>query len=198
MFGQFPKNLQQLINHLKKLPGVGSKTAERFGFELLKWKENELTDLATLLSELRSKILSCTTCGCLTQEGVCSFCDSTSRDKSSLCILSSPRDAYAIEETKSFKGHYHVIEHLLSPLDGRYVSTLKVERIVDRITNLGTKEVILAFDSTIEGDATALYLKQQLAPLGVSVTRLAFGLPVGSNLEYVDSGTLSRALQGRQ
>ncbi len=194
---KYPHTLQRLIAHLRKLPSVGTRTAERFAFDLLKWNNPALSELAQLLIQLPSKIIHCTTCGCLTEEGTCPFCAS-SRDSASLCVLGSPRDVYAIEETRSFKGLYHIVEHLISPLDGRLASTLRVDRIIDRIQTHRTKEVILAFDSTLEGDATALFLKQQLTPLSISITRLAFGLPIGSNLEYIDTSTLARALSGRQ
>jgi recombination protein RecR len=180
------------------MPSVGTRTAERFAFEFLRWKPAQLTELGQLLTELPSKIIACTTCSCLTEEGSCRFCAAIDRDTTSLCILSSPRDAYAIEETRSFRGLYHVIEHLLSPLDGRHAASLRIDRIEQRIAQHGIKEIILAFDSTLEGDTTALYLKQQLSKHSLSISRLAFGIPIGSNLEYIDSGTLAKALSGRQ
>jgi recombination protein RecR len=145
------------------------------------------------LQEIQDKIPPCKECGCLTDRGNCSFCQN--RDTNTLCILASPRDVFAVEETRAFRGMYHVVEHLLSPLDGR--THLRVDRIEARIAKLGVKEVILAFDSTLEGDTTALYLKNALNPQ-LSISRLAFGLPVGSSLEYIDGGTLARAFVGRQ
>jgi len=196
---KYPEALRLLISHLKKLPGVGMRTAERFAFELLRWKSTELAAFGHQVATLSESVLVCNTCGCLkNQESACPFCNASTRDASSLCILSSPRDVYAIEDTKVFKGLYHVIEHLLSPLDGRHALSLRIDRIVERIEQHGVKEVILAFDSTLEGDTTALYLKEQLAKHAVSISRLAFGLPVGSTLEYIDGGTLTRALFGRQ
>lgn len=195
---KYPEHLTALVAHLKKLPGVGTRTAERFAFELIGWKKEDLTALGGLLEDLPSKIIPCQVCGCLTQEGACPFCERASRDSTSLCILSSPRDVYAIEETRSFSGLYHVIEHLLSPLDGRHAHTLRIDRIEQRIARHSIQEVILAFDSTLEGDTTALFLKQQLSKYPLSISRLAFGIPVGSSLEYIDSGTLSKALSGRQ
>jgi recombination protein RecR len=193
-----PQELLTLISHLKKLPGVGTRTAERFAFELLQWPEQELSSLAALLADIKKNIPSCPTCGCLANLSAgCPFC-SSSRDQTLLCLIASPRDAYTIEETQIYRGLYHVIEHLLSPLDGRHASSLRVDRIQERIRSHGTKEIIIAFDSTLEGDTTALFLKQQLASLALPITRLAFGMPVGSNLEYVDASTLSRALAGRQ
>ena len=196
MAHKFPEDLLKLISHLKKLPGVGTRTAERFAFELLSWNESDLDALAQSLTDLKEKVPSCPTCGCLSDRGVCSFCKN--RDVKSLCLLASARDVYAIEETGHYKGLYHVIEHLLSPLDGRHTETLRLDRIENRIQENGVNELILAFDSTIEGDTTALYLKKHLSHLNISISRLAFGIPVGSSLEYIDGGTLARALAGRQ
>lgn len=195
---KYPEDLQILIAYLKKLPGVGARTAERFAFELLAWPQDELTRFAEQAATIQEKIPPCPVCGCLTQTGICSFCSSPSRDATSLCILASARDVYAIEQTKTFSGLYHIVEHLLSPLDGRHASELNVERIEQRILQNGVREVVIAFDSTLEGDATALYLKERLQPLKIKITRLAFGMPVGSSLDHIDGGTLSRALSGRQ
>ena len=193
---KFPEDLLSLVAHLKKLPGVGTRTAERFDFELLNWEPSTLKALGESLIDLREKIPPCSTCGCLTDKGACRFCKN--RDLHSLCILSSARDAYAVEETGTYKGLYHVIEHLLSPLDGRHANTIRLDRIEKRIEENQISEIIIAFDSTLEGDTTALYLKKHLARPNLSISRLAFGLPVGSSLEYIDGGTLSRAFAGRQ
>jgi recombination protein RecR len=195
---KYPEDLQTLISALKKLPGIGSRTAERFAFEFINWSSEELGQFGHLLADIRNKIPPCPICGCITDQGRCSFCDINIRDSRSLCLLASARDAYAIEETRTFRGLYHVVEHLLSPLDGRYTNTLRVDRIESRIQQHQVQEVIIAFDSTLEGDATALYLKEKLAAFPVKITRLAFGLPVGSSLDHIDGGTLSRALSGRQ
>ena len=194
---KYPDDLQTLIASLKKLPGIGSRTAERFAFELIGWPAEELVLLSRQLSDIHSKIPPCPTCGCLTNLGVCHFCG-PSRDSHSLCLLASARDVYSIEETRTFRGLYHIVEHLLSPLDGRHSASLRVDRIEARIQEHQIKEVIIAFDSTLEGDATALYLKEHLSSLPVQITRLAFGLPVGSSLDHIDGGTLSRAFTGRQ
>jgi recombination protein RecR len=195
---QLPNELLSLVSHLKKLPGVGSKTAERFAFELLGWPKEALADFGGMLQTIQEKIFPCSVCGCLTQMGACPFCTSSNRDATQLCLLASPRDVYAMESTQSYRGLYHVIEHLLSPLDGRHIAALRVDKIEARISEHGISEVIIAFDSTLEGDTTALYLKDQLVKWNVKVSRLAFGLPLGSSLEYIDSGTLSRSLSGRQ
>lgn len=195
---KYPEDLQILISALKKLPGIGSRTAERFAFEFINWSSEELTHFGHHLADIRNKIPPCPVCGCLTDLGRCCFCDISVRDPHSLCLLASARDAYAIEETRTFRGLYHVVEHLLSPLDGRYTDTLRVDRIESRLQQHQVQEVIIAFDSTLEGDATALYLKEKLSPLPIKISRLAFGLPVGSSLDHIDGGTLSRALTGRQ
>lgn len=197
MHHKYPEDLLTLIAYLKKLRGIGTRTAERFAFELLDWKEEDLSSFGTILKEIIHKVPGCKECGCLTNLGQCRFCDS-SRDSSVLCILSSARDAYAIEDTRTYRGLYHVVEHLLSPLDGRHADQLKTDRIEERIARHQIKEIIIAFDSTLEGDTTALYLKKELSKLPVSVSRLGVGLPMGSSLEYIDGGTLARALAGRQ
>lgn len=198
MAQKFPEDLLTLIAYLKKLPGIGTRTAERFAFEFLtEWKQGELLSFGLALQEIKEKIPPCPTCGCLTDRGECRFC-SEQRDPTSLCLLASARDAYALEETSQYTGLYHVIEHLLSPLDGRHANALRLERIEARIAKHPIREVIIAFDSTLEGDTTALYLKTALARPALSISRLAFGLPIGTSLEHIDAGTLTRALTGRQ
>ncbi len=198
MAQKYPTELLSLMAHLKKLPGVGTRTAERFAFELLSWPQDQLKTLGEILEGIQTKIPPCQLCGCLTDQGLCKFCTQTKRDPSQLCIVASQRDVFAVEETGSYVGLYHVVEHLLSPLDGRHAETLRLDKIKERIAQNEAKEIILAFDSTLEGDTTALYLKSKLENLGLSISRLAFGLPMGSSLEYIDGGTLARALKGRQ
>ena len=196
---KFPLDLISLINFLKKLPGVGTRTAERFAFEFLAWPKNDLEGFSELLKTAPSHIPPCPECGCLTDRGKCPFCENAARDVQQLCLISSPRDAFSIEATRSYRGLYHVIEHLLSPLDGRHASTLRLDRIEERIAKHSISEVVIAFDSTLEGDTTALFLKKHLTVRPeLKISRLAFGLPVGSSLEYIDGGTLTRAIAGRQ
>lgn len=194
---KYPTDLQTLISLLQKLPGVGKKSAERFAFSLLDWKIKDLVDASSLLNTLKARIQPCETCGCLIDEGRCPFCVDT-RDPSQMCIIASPKDAYAIEETHAYPGLYHVINTLLSPLDGRTADQIDLNHLTKRLQDLGTKELIIALDSTLEGDATALYIKNHLEPLNLSITRLAFGMPVGSSLDYIDEGTLSLAMSGRR
>lgn len=195
---KYPLTLQQLIGALKLLPGVGTKTAERFAFQLLTWPDEALSQLSTLLATVKKQVPPCPTCHCLASPDGCEFCDSMHRDNTLLCIIGSPKDAYSIEETHAYKGLYHVLGSLLSPLDGRTIEHLNLPSLFNRISSQKTREVIIALDSTLEGDATALYLKEKIGEFGIPVSRLAFGLPIGSPLEYVDGGTLSRAFVGRQ
>lgn len=195
---KYPFELNQLIAFLRKLPGVGTKTAERFSFQMLSWKESDLKALATLLSELKEKVTYCPDCSCLCDTNGCQICNDPKRDPSQLCILATARDVFALEETHTFHGLYHVLGGLLSPMDGTTPEHLKLDKLKSRIDRLTIKEVIIALDSTIEGDTTALFLKEKIHEWGLSVSRLAFGLPIGSSLDFVDGGTLARAFTGRQ
>jgi recombination protein RecR len=195
---RYPSDITCLIAYLKKLPGVGSKTAERFAFHLLNWQDAELKGFSALLAEFKEKIPLCAECKCLTDNGHCSFCHNALRDPAQLCIIASPRDAYSIEETGAFRGLYHVLGGLLSPIDGKTPEHLNLEKLKTRITTLQVKEIIIALDSTLEGDTTSLFLKEQIQDWGLPVSRLAFGIPMGSSLDFVDGGTLARALTGRQ
>lgn len=195
---KYPFDLAQLIAFLKKLPGVGTKTAERFAFQLLNWPEEELQTFSTLFAQLKKKITQCEDCRCLTDNHCCPFCHNIMRDKTQLCIIASPRDAYSLEETGAYRGLYHVLGGLLSPLDGKTPEHLNLGQLKKRITSLQIKEIIIALDSTLEGDTTSLFLKEQILEWGLPVSRLAFGLPIGSSLDFVDGSTLARALTGRQ
>lgn len=194
---RYPLHLQNLIEQLKGLPGVGSKSAERFAFQLLEWKEERLYNLSTALKEIPEKLKACNECGGICQESICPYCSDEKRRNSALCIVRSMKDIFAIESTGEFKGLYHVLKNLLSPLEGIGPEKLGLDHLKKRVEELAIKEVVIALDSTLEGDATALFLKEELAPLEVEVSRLAFGLPMGSSLDYVDGGTLAKALLGR-
>jgi recombination protein RecR len=195
---KYPLPLQQLIAYLKKLPGVGAKTAERFAFHLLTWPPSELAAFSVLAGSIRESIAECRECRCLMEKNVCPFCSDALRDRSQMCIILSPKDVYSIEETRSFKGLYHILGCLLSPIEGKSPEHLQLERLNQRLESYPIKEVIIALDSTLEGDTTSLYLKEYLQKWGLSVSRLAFGIPLGSSLDFVDGGTLARALMGRQ
>ncbi len=196
---KYPTDLTALISHLKQLPGVGSRTAERFAFHLLNWPQKQLEELGKTLERIQENMHHCSTCGCLCEKKlVCLLCTPSREDTRMLCIIASPRDAFVMEETRVYKGLYHVLGGLLSPIGGLSSAHMPIDAIKKRIQEQSVKEVIIALDSTFEGDATSLFLKEKLAPLGVTISRLAFGLPMGSSLDFVDGGTLGRALTGRQ
>lgn len=194
---KLPAAVQKLIHQLRKLPGVGSKTAERYAFRLLEWEKEELLGLTESLKNLSNEVQYCPTCFCLKGEQECEFCSEQKRDTSCLCIVSHAKDIYPIEETKAFRGLYHVLGGVFSPLHGQTIEQIDLSKIYSRVQKHGITDILLALDSTLEGDATALFLKEEMETWNVSISRLAFGIPVGSSLEYVDAGTLTRALLGR-
>ncbi|HEY2810576.1 MAG TPA: recombination mediator RecR [Rhabdochlamydiaceae bacterium] len=194
---RYPTALQQLIAFFKKLPGVGTKTAERYAFHLLSWPSSELAGLSSIIAHLKEAITQCPECRCFMEKNACAFCADPARDPSQICIIISPKDAYVIEDTRSFKGLYHVLGSLLSPIEGKSVEHLQLDRLKKRVEAHPIKEIIIALDSTIEGDTTSLYLRECLLQWGLNVSRLAFGLPLGSSLDFVDGGTLARAIMGR-
>jgi recombination protein RecR len=191
---RYPAYLNRLVDALKALPGVGTRTAERFAFQMLTWDEGRLEELAKTIGGLNAAIAHCPTCGCLMEER-CTYCGPQRRDSKILCLVGSPKDVFAIEDTGEYRGLYHVLDGLLSPLEGRGPEVLRLDRLHKRLD--GLEEAIIALDSTVDGDATALYLKNELERHNVRVSRLAFGLPMGSPLDYVDGGTLARAFSGR-
>ncbi|MGR3973974.1 MAG: recombination mediator RecR [Candidatus Rhabdochlamydia sp.] len=195
---KYPPALQQLMTMLKQLPGVGAKTAERFAFQLLTWSDENLSQFSSAVRELKHEVPLCPTCHCLSSHAGCYFCNLSKREASFLCVVGSVKEVYAIEETHAYQGLYHVLGSLISPLDGRTIQQLNLTSLLNRLCQHSVQEVIIALDSTLEGDATALYLKEKIQTLNIRVSRLAFGLPMGSPLEYVDGGTLSRAFMGRQ
>lgn len=194
---KYPSHLVKLIEVLKRLPGVGSKSAERFAFDMLQWQSAQLQEMADIIAQTPERLRHCETCGCLMGDLPCTFCDGARMSSGTLCVIASPRDVFAIEATREFRGSYHVLGGLLSPMEGRGPESLHLPALLTRIAQGAIREVILALDSTLEGDATALYLKNALERFPLVVSRLAFGLPMGSSLDYVDGGTLARALSGR-
>jgi recombination protein RecR len=193
----YPKDFLKLIHFLKKLSGVGSKTAERYAFELINWKDADIEDLSSLFKDLKKNIIHCQTCGCMIANETCSFCDPKLRDIKKICIVSSFKEVFMLENTNTYKGLYHIID-TLSPIDGKEINNENMEKLKKRIAVHNVQELIIAFDSTIEGDITALYLKDQMQKYKLKISRLAFGLPIGASLDYIDSTTLSQAFIGRQ
>lgn len=195
-----PESIQSLINSLERLPGIGPKSASRLAFYLLRAPDEISQDLSAALANLKAKTAFCQECFNITEAGRdrCEICESLRRDGSLICVVEEALDVLALERTGGFQGKYHVLQGVLSPIEGIGPDDLKIKQLIARVSNGGIKEVILATNPSMEGDATALYLRQHLEPLGVKVTRLARGLPVGGDLEYADQNTLLRALSGRQ
>lgn len=190
--------LGALIGELEKLPTVGPKTAARLAFYLLSASREDAQALAEAIVAVKDKIRFCKHCFGLSEGEVCSICGDSRRDANTLCVVGEAKDVYAIERAMTYNGLYHVLGGLISPMEGIGVGQLKVKELVDRIGAEGIKEVIIATNPNAEGESTALYLSRLLAPLGVKVTRLAYGLPIGGELDYADETTLARALEGRR
>ena len=195
-----PESLQSLINALERLPGIGPKSASRLAFYFLRAPDEVAQDLASALADLKANTAYCQECFNITQAGRerCEICESTQRDGSLVCVVEEALDVVALERTAGYQGKYHVLQGVLSPIEGIGPDDLKIKQLVARAAKGEIKEVILATNPSMEGDATALYLRPHLESLGVKVTRLARGLPVGGDLEYADQNTLLRALSGRQ
>ncbi len=194
----YPEPVARLIEALQRLPGIGPKTAQRLTFFLLKRPADEVRELSESLTAVKERIVYCHTCFNVTDEDPCRICADPARDARVLCIVEEPNDLLAMERTGEFRGRYHVLLGALSPLDGIGPEDLKIRELLVRLDAGGTTEVILATNPNVEGEATALYLAKLLRPLGVLVTRIARGLPVGGDLEYADQVTLSKALEGRR
>ncbi|MEW6093862.1 MAG: recombination mediator RecR [Chloroflexota bacterium] len=195
-----PDPIQNLIFALERLPGIGPKTASRLAFYLLRAPEEVSGSLAEALTDLKTKIAFCQECFNITVAGRerCEICESGQRDSSLICVVEEPLDILSIERIGAFNGKYHVLQGVINPIEGIGPENLKIKPLLERVQRGGVHEVILATDPTMEGDATAQYLHPRLKALGVHVTRLARGLPVGGDLEYADQNTLLRALSGRQ
>lgn len=195
-----PESIQSLINSLERLPGIGPKSASRLAFYLLRAPDEIAQDLSVALADLKARTAFCQECFNITEAGRerCEICESSKRDGSLICVVEEALDVLALERTGGFQGKYHVLQGVLSPIEGIGPDDLKIRQLFVRVQAGGVQEVILATNPSMEGDATALYLRQHLEPLGVRVTRLARGLPVGGDLEYADQNTLLRALSGRQ
>jgi recombination protein RecR len=190
--------LQDLIDELGRLPGVGPKSAQRLGFHLLAADPADVRRLAETMLELKAKARFCEICGNVSQEPQCRICRDPRRDDTVICVVEEPKDIVALERTREFRGRYHVLGGAISPMDGIGPDQLRIRELNTRLADGTVTEIILATDPNIEGDATATYLTRLLGPMGLRVTRLASGLPVGGDLEYADEVTLGRALAGRR
>lgn len=188
----------RLIEEFTKLPGIGPKTAQRLTFYLLRVPTDEAKELAQAILEVKEKVVFCSVCFNITEKEPCLICDGTERDKSMICVVEEPLDVLALERTGEFNGLYHVLHGAISPMEGIGPEQLRIRELLGRLASGSVREVILATNPNLEGEATAMYLAKLIAPLGPRVTRLARGLPIGSDLEYADEITLTRALEGRR
>ncbi|MDR0314695.1 MAG: recombination mediator RecR [Oscillospiraceae bacterium] len=190
--------LSKLVEQFERMPGIGHKSAQRMAFYVINMDKEDAKSFASAIEEAHDKILQCKICCNLTQEEVCSLCSNDSRDKSVICVVEDPRDVMAIERTHDYDGTYHVLHGVISPLNGIGPDQLSLKELLSRIGSSEVKEVILATNPTVEGEATAMYISKLIKPMGVTASRLAYGVPVGASLEYADEVTLSRALEGRR
>jgi recombination protein RecR len=188
----------RLIEELHKLPGIGPKSAQRLAYYLLKIPESEARALAEAILAVKEKVVLCSVCQNFTEADPCPICQDKARDRSRICVVEKPLDILSVERTRKYAGLYHVLHGVLSPMDGIGPDDLKIKGLVERLKDGSVGEVILATNPNLEGEATAMYLSRLIAPLSVKVTRLARGLPFGSDLEYADEQTMTRALEGRQ
>ena len=195
---QFAAPLERLIERLRKLPGVGQKSAQRLAFHILRGDAEEARALAQAIVEVKEKIRLCSICFNITDTDPCLICDDASRDASSLCVVEEPHNLVSIEKSGQFRGRYHILHGSIAPLRGIGPDDLKIAPLLERLRDGTVKEVILATNPNVEGEATAVYLSRLLKPIGVRVTRIALGLPVGSELEYADEVTVGKALEGRR
>ena len=193
-----PEPLQDLIAQFQRLPGIGAKSAQRLAYHILRTPREAADQLCAAVQDVKERVTYCSTCNNITDVDPCAFCTDDRRERHVICVVEEPQNVAAIEKTREFRGIYHVLMGALSPLQGIGPDDLKIRGLLTRVGEGGVNEVVLATNPNVEGDTTAGYLERRLAPLGVHVTRLARGLPVGGDLEYADEGTLSRALEGRR
>lgn len=194
----FPPALRQLVALLERLPGIGPRSAQRLALYLIRRPAEEAEQLATALLEARHRIRLCEQCFFLSEQPLCEICQDPTRDRSLLCVVADPRDVVSLERLEQYRGLYHVLHGLISPSEGIQPEDLKIRELVERVRVHPPQEVILATPPTVEGDATALYLARLLKPMGIRTTRIAYGMPVGGELDYADAATLGYALSGRR
>jgi|SRR6056297_695972 len=194
---QYPASITRLIRNLSKLPGIGEKSAERLAMYLLQARKDQVVELADSLKDLKEKVRLCRQCFALSDEDLCKICSDPARDGAVICVVEHPVDMIAIEKSASFNGHYHVLQGLLSPMDGIGPEDIRIRELIGRVSKGGVREVIIATGTNVEGETTAAYIREQLAGYHVRVTRIASGVPMGGELKYVDQVTLKKALEGR-
>ena len=194
----FPAALQNLADQFARLPGIGGKTAQRLAFHVLSLPLEDAEEFAAAILEAKKEVHTCPKCQNLTDRELCPICDDDMRDESILCVVAEPKDVIAMERSREFRGRYHVLHGVISPLNHVTQEDIKIKELLHRVGTGNVREVIMATNPDTEGEATAMYISRLLRPMEVKVTRLAYGVPVGSQLEYADEVTLSRALEGRQ
>lgn len=194
----YPQPISKLIDSFTKLPGIGPKTASRLAFYVLNMKEDDVLEFAKALVSAKRELTHCSVCGNITDTDPCRICQDTSRDGSIICVVQDPKDVIAMEKMKEFRGKYHVLNGAISPMDGIGPEDINVPALLNRLKDEEVKELILATNPNIEGEATAMYISRLVRPSGIRTTRIAHGLPVGGDLEYADEVTLSKALEGRR
>ncbi len=193
-----PEPLARLIEQLQRLPGIGAKSAQRLAFHILRTPRQEAEELCEAVQHVKDRVTYCSRCHNITETDPCAFCTSTTRDHKVICVVEEPQNVTVIEKTRDFKGVYHVLMGALSPLQGVGPDDLQIKSLLSRVGEGGLVEIILATNPTVEGEATAIYLARLIKPLGVKVTRIAMGVPVGGDLEYADEVTVHKALEGRR
>ena len=198
MTQSLPIPVSRLIDEFQKLPGIGPKTAQRLTFHLLRLPKESAENLSSAIRDIKERIILCSTCFNITEQDPCPICSAADRDLSIICVVEEPLDVQAIERTGAFRGRYHVLHGAISPMDGIGPEDLRIAELLDRLRKEPVKELLLATNPNLEGEATAMYLTRQISPLGIRITGLARGLPVGGDLEYADELTLGRALEGRR
>lgn len=194
----YPTSIATLIEQFQKFPSVGPKSAQRMAFYLLKMPLSEVEKFAKAVVEAKKNTVACEICYNLSSTSPCEICTSPDRDRSTICVVGETKDLIAIEKTNEYKGLYHVLQGLISPIDGIGVEDIRIKELLKRLTDENIKELILALSPSVEGEATSLYLTKLVKPFGIKVSRIAFGLPVGTDLEYADEITLAKALEGRR
>lgn len=193
----YPKSIAALIEQFQKFPSVGPKSAQRMAFHVLRMSSADVENFAKAVIEAKQNTRTCEVCFNLSATSPCEICASTQRDRSTICVVAETKDLIAIEKTNEFKGLYHVLQGLISPMDGIGADDIRIKELLNRLTNDEVKEVILALSPSVEGEATSLYLTKLIKPFGITVSRIAFGLPVGADLEYADEITIAKAIEGR-
>lgn len=194
----YPKSIASLIEHFQKFPSVGPKSAQRMAFYLLRMPRTEVEKFAQSMIDAKENTKTCEICFNLSATSPCEICTSSQRDKATICVVAETKDLIAIEKTNEYKGLYHVLQGLISPMDGIGADDIRIKELLNRLTDENVREVILALSPSVEGEATSLYLSKLIKPFGVKISRIAFGLPVGADLEYADEITIAKAIEGRR